>query len=729
MTRSLLIAPQWIGDAVMSEPLVARLAARGERLHVAALPWVAPVYRAMPAVERVEELPFAHGRLDWAARRRLGQQWRGRYDVAYVLPNSIKAALLPWFAQVPVRIGYQGEGRPLLLTERLPNPEGRPPMVAFYSRLAGPLGEADATARPVLQVAPERIDAVCADQGLLRRRYFCFAPGAEYGPAKCWPAAHYAALAASLYQRYRLPVLLLGSAKERALCEGIAAEAEETAPGACRVLCGSLTLIDAMTLIAGARGMASNDSGLMHIGAAFGLPQVALFGSTSPEHTPPLNPQARVLWLKDELGLDCAPCFERQCRYGHTRCLTELSPARAEAALAEVLPPTTGAPPPGPEATAEFVTEALMRDALLSARTSVWSWDILGGALSNVDTSAELLDYAPGEIASRQDAWDQLIHPEDLDASHEAYLRHARGELSTYECEYRARAKDGSWRWVCERGRIVSHTEAGEPSRMVGTLSDISSFFELEEARRDRLRAEAANQAKTEFVSKVSHELRTPMNAVLGFAQLLESDPTEPLGSKQQRRVQLIRASSEHLLRMIDDLLDLTRIEAGHLRVHPAPVQLVDLVHGCAEMLDGLARDARVRLVLPDPAKPCEAWADADRLRQVLLNLMSNAVKYNRPGGTVTVLLQPREGIVLIKVRDDGLGIAAEELGHLFEPFNRLGRQHGPIEGSGIGLAVTRGLVQGMGGQITVRSALGVGSQFCVSLPRQAPDQSTSLPT
>ena len=729
MTRSLLIAPQWIGDAVMSEPLVARLASRGERLTVAALPWVAPVYRAMPAVERVEELPFAHGRLDWAARRQLGRQWRGRHDLAYVLPNSIKAALLPWFAEVPVRIGYQGEGRPLLLTDRLPNPEGRPPMVAFYSRLAGPLDAAAASARPVLQLADEAIDALCAAQGLVRRRYFCFAPGAEYGPAKCWPAAHYAALAASLYQRHRLPVLLLGSAKERALCEAIAAAAEELAPGACRVASGSLTLIESMTLLAGARGMVSNDSGLMHVAAAFGVPQVALFGSTSPEHTPPLNPRARVLWLKEELGLDCAPCFERQCRYGHTRCLTELAPARAEAALEEVLPPTTTAPPPEPAASAEFVTETLMRDALLSAGTSVWSWDILGGALSSADASAALLGYGPGEIASHQDAWDQLIHPEDRAANHQAYLRHASGELPLYESEYRARTRDGGWRWISERGRIVSHTAEGEPARMVGTLSDITDKRELEQARRERLRAEAANQAKTEFLSQLSHELRTPMNAVLGFAQLLETDPTEPLASKQRRRVQLIRDSGEHLLRMIDDLLDLTRIEAGQLRLEPGQVALAELVERCAEMLADSARIAGVRLVLPDPAVPCAAWADAGRLRQVLLNLMSNAVKYNRPGGTVTVLLQPREDMVLIKVRDDGLGIAAEALGQLFEPFNRLGRQHGPIEGSGIGLAVTRGLVQGMGGQITVRSAHGAGSQFCVSLPQQAPDQSASLPT
>lgn len=335
MTRSLLIAPQWIGDAVMSEPLLARLAARGESVTVAALPWVAPVYRAMTAVDAVVELPFAHGRLDGRARWRLGRQWRGRFDTAYVLPNSIKAALLPWFAGVPRRVGYQGEGRIGLLNRRLPNPGGRPPMVAFYSALAGQPSAAEAAARPVLDFPGRKLDAVVAAQGVPRGGYFAFAPGAEYGPAKCWPAEHYAALAVRLFRQHGLPVLLLGSAKEKPLCEGIAASAAAEAPGACRVVCGSVPLIDAMALIAAARGVVSNDSGLMHVAAAFGVPQVALFGSTSPEHTPPLNPRARVLWLKEELALDCAPCFERTCRYGHTRCLTGISPERADTALAD----------------------------------------------------------------------------------------------------------------------------------------------------------------------------------------------------------------------------------------------------------------------------------------------------------------------------------------------------------------------------------------------------------
>jgi heptosyltransferase-2 len=282
MIRTLVIAPQWIGDAVMSEPLLARLAARGERVAVAALPWVAPVYRAIPHVAEVIELPFAHGRLDWAARRRLARAWRGRFDRAYVLPNSIKSALLPWLARIPERVGYRGEGRFGLLNRRLANAGGRPPMVAFYGALADaadPRDGGDASMRETPRLA--------------------FAD----------------------------------------------AEIAAAAGAACRVFAGALPLVQAMALIAAARGVVSNDSGLMHVAAAFGVPQVAVFGSTSPLHTPPLSARANVLWLKDELGLDCMPCFERTCRYGHYRCLTSVSAGRVEAALAVALaaPPADAA--------------------------------------------------------------------------------------------------------------------------------------------------------------------------------------------------------------------------------------------------------------------------------------------------------------------------------------------------------------------------------------------------
>jgi heptosyltransferase II len=338
MSHSLVIAPQWIGDAVMSEPLLARLAARGESLTVAALPWVAPVYGAMAQVGEVIELPFAHGRLDWSARLRIARTLRGRFDAAYVLPNSIKSALLPWLARIPRRVGYAGEGRYGLLNRRLPNPVGRPPMVAWYAALAGADTAPRADERPQLRLPGARRSAATARAGVAPGAYWVFAPGAEYGPAKCWPSAHYAALARRLRADSGLPVLLLGSPKEAALC----AEIAQQSAGAVEVLAGRTSLADAMALIAAARGVVSNDSGLMHVAAAFGVPQAAVFGSTSPEHTPPLNPRARVLWLKQELGLDCAPCFDRQCRFGHTRCLTELRPERVHAALVAAVETAAG---------------------------------------------------------------------------------------------------------------------------------------------------------------------------------------------------------------------------------------------------------------------------------------------------------------------------------------------------------------------------------------------------
>ncbi len=331
MNRSLVIAPQWIGDAVMTEPLLRRLHARGERLTVGAVPWVAPVYRAMPQVDEVIEFPFQHGGLQWAARRRLARELHGRFDTAYVLPNSFKSALLPLLAGVPSRIGYFGEARVGVLTQRLPNPRGKPPMVAFYSALSGER-EGLEQDRPMLHLSDPAIDDALAAQALVRGGYWVFAPGAEFGPSKRWPAAHYAVLAAGLHQ----PVLLLGSGKDAPVCEAIAAGS----PGNCRNLAGKTSLAQAFALIAGARAVVSNDSGLMHVAAGFGVPQVALFGSSSPRHTPPLNERAHVIWLKDDPDyqppLDCAPCFARECPLGHHRCLRDLAPQRVAALLARI---------------------------------------------------------------------------------------------------------------------------------------------------------------------------------------------------------------------------------------------------------------------------------------------------------------------------------------------------------------------------------------------------------
>ena len=337
MTASLVIAPQWIGDAVMTEPLLRVLAQRGESLSVAAMPWVAPIYRAMSQVSEVIELPFPRGGLHWGARRNLASQWRGRFERAYVSPNSWKSALLPWMAGIPVRVGYHGETRFGLLNQRIPNPDKdhRGAMVAHYLALAQ--SESDSSVQPKLDLSLDLLKATLLNFDLKLGAYAVFAPGAEYGPAKRWPAAYFAEMGL----RTGLPLVLLGSAKEAALCDEIAQLIHQERPKSARNLAGKTDLSQAMALIASSQAMLSNDSGLMHVAAAMGVPQVAVFGSSSPLHTPPLSDKAVVLWLKNEASyqpsLDCAPCFERNCPLGHLRCLNDLTPERVEQAWREVV--------------------------------------------------------------------------------------------------------------------------------------------------------------------------------------------------------------------------------------------------------------------------------------------------------------------------------------------------------------------------------------------------------
>ncbi len=339
--KSFIIAPQWIGDAVMTEPFLRALSARGEQLSVLALPWVAPIYRAMAHISSLSltiDAPFHHGGLQWQARRDLATriqsgEW-GRFDRAYVLPNSLKSALLPWLANIPVRVGYTGEMRFGLLTKRLPNPprQARGSMVAHYLALADVGATSQWGANPVLTsqepwVSPALLAAIQP------QTYTVIAPGAEYGPAKRWPLDRFASLIAQLPNS----ALLLGSAKEVALCDAIRSAALQAAPKQNVInLAGQTTLADAIHLIASAKDMVSNDSGLMHVAAAFGIPQVAIFGSSDPRHTPPLNVRAKVLWFKDLQGLDCSPCFQRDCPKAgdeHLRCLKNITSAQVLHAL------------------------------------------------------------------------------------------------------------------------------------------------------------------------------------------------------------------------------------------------------------------------------------------------------------------------------------------------------------------------------------------------------------
>jgi heptosyltransferase-2 len=313
LPRILVVAPNWIGDALMAQPLFARLKNSGAALELLAPEWVAPVLRRMPEVDHVITTPFRHGALELGSRWRLGRSLKRRgYDRAIVLPNSWKSALVPFLAGIRLRAGYAGESRYGLLNSIYKKTNGSMPL--HYARLAEAPGiePQQPLPRPRLQVTQSEI-AETTRRFDIEGRYAVLCAGAEYGPAKRWPYFR------DLAEKIELPVVLLGSAKDQDAASGI--------PG--RNLVGKTTLDEAIQLIAGAAAVVSNDSGLMHVAAALGRPQVALFGSSSPEHTPPASARARVLWLH----LECSPCFERECPLGHFRCMKELS---VERVLSEV---------------------------------------------------------------------------------------------------------------------------------------------------------------------------------------------------------------------------------------------------------------------------------------------------------------------------------------------------------------------------------------------------------
>jgi len=308
MPRILVVAPNWIGDALMAQPLLMRLREKhpGVEIDVLAPEWVAPVVRRMAEVEDVIAVPFRHKALQLRQRWKIARDLKARgYDEALVLPNSWKSALLPFLAGIPVRTGYVGEFRHGLLNN-LHQSAAAAAMPLHYASLSEPPGSQakEPLPEPRLRVEPQEIEAARRRFGI-HGRYGVFCPGAEYGPAKRWPYF------AELSRRLQSQTVILGSPNDRAAAQGILG----------RNLVGETTLDEALALIAGADHVVTNDSGLMHIAAALGRPQVALFGSSSPKHTPPLSGAARVIWL----GVECSPCVEREFPLGHFRCMRDMT--------------------------------------------------------------------------------------------------------------------------------------------------------------------------------------------------------------------------------------------------------------------------------------------------------------------------------------------------------------------------------------------------------------------
>jgi heptosyltransferase-2 len=327
--RTLVVAPSWVGDAVLSHPLLARVKARdpGGIIDVLAPPWVLAVYRRMPEVAQAISNPFGHGDVRLAERRRFAKSLPA-YDRAIVLPNTLKSALIPWHAGIRVRTGWRGEMRYGLLNDlRRLDEEALPLIVERYAALAQPKDEPleRPLPNPKLTVDEVARHATLSRHGLvLGRPVAAFAPGAEYGPAKRWPVRHFGELGRMLMAQ-GFQVWLFGSQKDAEITAAIRALVGDE----CRDLAGRTTLDEAIDLMSFADRVATNDSGLMHIAAALDRPTAAIFGSSSPAFTPPLSPNAKVISLR----LSCSPCFARVCPLGHTNCLETLPPSEVLAAF------------------------------------------------------------------------------------------------------------------------------------------------------------------------------------------------------------------------------------------------------------------------------------------------------------------------------------------------------------------------------------------------------------
>ncbi|RRJ82361.1 lipopolysaccharide heptosyltransferase II [Aestuariirhabdus litorea] len=338
--KILVVGPSWVGDMVMAQTLFIHLAGQhpGCVIDVLAPAWSRPLLERMPQVRRAIDLPLGHGALQLSVRRQLGLTLRVEgYDWAITLPNSFKSALVAAWARIPRRTGWRGEMRYGLLNDlRVLDKQRYPLMIERFIALGQDAGAALPSPLPAprLEIDPGSRAQAVESLGLNRERpVLVLCPGAEFGEAKRWPEAAYAQVAkARLEQGWQ--VWILGSDKDREGAERIRQALPDSLQSCCENLAGRTVLAQAVDLISLANAVVSNDSGLMHIAAALHRPLVVVYGSTSPAFTPPLNPNHAVV----SLGLECSPCFKRDCPLGHTNCLKQLPSSRVLEALDRLLP-------------------------------------------------------------------------------------------------------------------------------------------------------------------------------------------------------------------------------------------------------------------------------------------------------------------------------------------------------------------------------------------------------
>ena len=359
-------------------------------------------------------------------------------------------------------------------------------------------------------------------------------------------------------------------------------------------------------------------------------------------------------------------------------------------------------------------SESRFRAMADAAPALIWQSDVSGHP---VWFNQRWLQYTGRALAEELAlGWPTRIHADDL-ARTRAAFDDAVVDRRPFEVEYRAIRGDGESAWIADQG-MPQFTADGRCTGFLVYGWDITARRAAEAAlRAAKDEAERANRAKSDFLSRMSHELRTPLNAVLGFGQLLMADGDDPLTAGQRSRVQELLHGGRHLLSLINDVLDLARIEAGGLHLALAAVELDPLVEDCLRLVQPAADERRLQLLRPAPGGPgLRAQADPTRLRQVLLNLLSNAIKYNRPGGRVELSWHQTGDGVRLEVLDSGPGLSAEQQARLFQPFERLDAAQSEVEGAGIGLALSKWLLSLMRGEIGVQSVPGEGCLFWVTL-------------
>ena len=336
----------------------------------------------------------------------------------------------------------------------------------------------------------------------------------------------------------------------------------------------------------------------------------------------------------------------------------------------------------------------------------------------------ELLEYEPEEVEADFRRIFDRVHPDDKERF-QAIVANALRTNADTTFEYRVVLPRKGVRHVA--GRACSALQSTGRHARFGYQHDITEQKLYQEALVQARAAEQASEVKSEFLSRMSHELRTPLNAILGFAQLLKMSTAEPLGAEQWERVDVLERAGRHLLALVNDVLDLSRIEAGHMALHIGAMGVRGVFDEVHSLVVSTAHAHRVTLhrpIWPDlPEGPLTVRADMLRLQQVLVNLMTNAIKYNRPGGDVWLAASLVGNEVCLSVRDNGHGMTPEQQAHLFEPFNRLGAETSDIDGSGIGMVIVQRLVQLMGGRLSLRSAPGEGTEVSVFLPRAESQQ------